>query len=87
MADFYNQEEDNTHVDSDWNWKAAHAVGKRLSKMTPTGVSKFSNNMGHGAECKECSRGILEDQTTELGRDQHFKESMRIHNERLGGND
>jgi hypothetical protein len=43
--------------------------------------------MGHGAECKECSAGILQDQETELGRDSHFKNSMKMHNDNLGGND
>jgi hypothetical protein len=87
MSDFYDQEKDTGSHDSEWNWKAAHAVGKRLTKITPTGVSKFSNNMGHGAECTECSAGMLQDQETELGRDSHFKESMKMHNDNLGSND
>jgi len=30
---------------------------------------------------------MLQDQETELGRDSHFKESMKMHNDSLGGND
>ena len=67
MAEFYNQEEDNTPVKSEHTWADAHALGQRMTKMTKSGVSRFSNNMGHGAECPTCSKGILEDQEADLG--------------------
>jgi hypothetical protein len=43
--------------------------------------------MGHGASCPDCSAGILQDSATELGRDSHFKTSMKLHNDNLGSND
>ena len=47
--------------------------------MTKNGVNRFSNNMGHGADCPSCSQGILEDQESDLSRDEHFKNAMNTH--------
>jgi hypothetical protein len=80
------ENEDNTE-DKDFTWADAHSIGNRMTRLTPMGVTKPSMNMGHGASCPDCSKGILQDTSTELGRDSHFKESMKIHNQNLGGND
>jgi hypothetical protein len=79
---FYNQEED-PKEDKSFTWADAHALGSRMTRMTKSGVSRFSNNMGHGAECPTFSKGILEDTEADLGRDEHFKNAMNKH---LGDN-
>jgi len=83
----FDYDKDGNMEDKSYTWADAHSLGNRMTRMTPLGVHKFSINMGHGAECKDCSAGILQDQATELSRDSHFKESMKMHNDNLGGND
>jgi len=83
----FDYDKDGNMEDKSYTWADAHSLGNRMTRMTPLGVNKFSINMGHGAECKDCSAGILQDQATELNRDSHFKESMKMHNDNLGSND
>jgi hypothetical protein len=83
----FDYEKDGNMEDKPFTWKDAHSIGNRMTKLTPTGVSKPSMNMGHGASCPDCSAGILQDAATELGRDSHFKASMKMHNDNLGSND
>ena len=83
----FDYESDGNNEDKEFTWADAHSIGNRMTKLTPTGVTKPSMNMGHGSSCPDCSKGILQDASTELGRDAHFKQSMQIHNENLRGND
>ena len=88
MSEFYNQDEDPaSNYKDDHTWKDDHVVGKSRVRITNEGVNKFSNNMGHGPLCPDCSSGVLEEQATDLNRDGHFKRSMEMHNSNLGKND
>ena len=82
MSELYDQEND-PKEDKSFTWADAHNLGKKMTRMSKNGVSRFSNNMGHGAECPTCSKGILEDQEADLSRDEHFKNAMNTH---LGDN-
>jgi hypothetical protein len=77
----YNMDED-PKEDKPFTWSDAHSVQRRMTIMTNKGVGPVSKNMGHGAECPDCSQGILEDTEASLSRDQHFKNSINRH---LGG--
>ena len=87
LDNVFDYEKDGNMEDKPYTWVDAHALGNKVTRMTPLGVNKMSMNMGHGSECKECSAGILQDSATELGRDSHFKDSMKMHNDNLGSND
>jgi hypothetical protein len=78
MSELYNVEED-PKEDKPFTWSDEHTLGKKQIRMTKQGTNRFSNNMGHGAECPTCSQGMLEDQEADLSRDEHFRNAMSMH--------
>lgn len=83
--ELYDQEKD-PKEDKPFTFKDAHALAGRLTVMSRSGVGSLRKNMGHGAECPQCSQGILEETEQDLGRDHHFRKAMNIHNDTLGEN-
>ncbi len=77
--EFYDQAKDHDAEGRPATWSDLHAAVSKRVIMTKHGVGRFSNNLGHGADCPQCSAGILEDQEADLNRDEHFKNAMSKH--------
>jgi len=83
MSELYDQNQD-PKEDKPFTFRDAHHLAGRMTIMSRSGVGPPRKNMGHGAECHECSQGIFEDTEKELSRDSHFKKAMSKHNDNLG---
>ena len=85
MSELYDQKKD-PKEDKPFTFRDAHNLAGRMTIMSRSGVGTPKKNMGHGAECSQCSKGILEDTEADLSRDEHFKTAMYTHNNNLGKN-